>query len=177
MTRLLGILALLSIAACGGNSTPTAPTPTPRLQPAAAPSPAPAPTPAPAPAPTPSPAPPPTSRIELWGDTEYREFLGCWSCNEFASDSIWNEFSRYGSRFSSTSIWNQFSRYGSQFSTHSACNEFASNPPILIQGSSRTYVELTLNRFRSRAITDPDALRVLRFSICSEALRAAPRAP
>jgi len=40
-------------------------------------------------APPPLPA-PPVGRLELWGGLNYDVFLGCFSCNQFASDSVFN---------------------------------------------------------------------------------------
>ena len=106
------------------------------------------------------------ARLELWGGASYGTFLGCWSCNQFAADSVFNEFGRHGSRFSSTSIWNHFSQYGSQFATYSACNEFTSTPPRLLNTASNTYQELTLNQFRPFAIRDTAVVAYLRAVIC-----------
>ncbi len=112
--------------------------------------------------------PPPTSnaRFELWGGPNHSVFLGCFSCNQFASDSVFNQFGRYGSRYSSTSVSNHFSTYGSEFSSNSACNTFASNPPIILNTSSQRYTELTLNQFRTFAERDPTIVAVLKSVIC-----------
>lgn len=106
---------------------------------------------------SPAPPPPPSSAVyHVWGGPGYSQYLGfftCTFCREFGSDSINNEFGRYGSQFSSTSIRNQFSQYGSEFSSNSACNGFASNPPRVFNASRSVYYgELTLNRFRSNAV-------------------------
>jgi hypothetical protein len=106
------------------------------------------------------------SRLEIWGGPGYVQFLGCLTCNEFARESVFNQFGPYGSRFSSTSIWNHFSQYGSQFSTNSACNEFATNPPRVINVSANTFVELTLNTFRPFAWRDPTVLNWLQRTVC-----------
>lgn len=36
-------------------------------------------------------------------------FLGCFSCDLYSNNSIWNEYGDYGSNFSSYSPWNEFS--------------------------------------------------------------------
>ena len=70
------------------------------------------------------PPPAPTqARYELWGGPDRSMFLGCFSCNQFASDSVFNQFGKYGSRYSQTSVANHFSRYGDKFSNDSACNQ------------------------------------------------------
>ena len=36
--------------------------------------------------------------------------------NEFAKDSIFNEYNKYGSKFGAASIFNEFGRFGGKFS-------------------------------------------------------------
>jgi hypothetical protein len=109
---------------------------------------------------------PAPSRITLVGGNNYEVYLGCWNCNEFDPESIFNQFGQHGSRFSSTSINNQFSQYGSQFSSISACNQFATRPPILVD-SQRVYGELTVNTVRPYAIRDSGVLALLR-GLCAD---------
>lgn len=79
------------------------------------------------------------------------QYLGELSCNTFASDSILNEFGKYGSPFSSTSIWNEFGQYGSEFSSKSAFSELTATPPaIYVDDSLKAY--LTINPMNSPAI-------------------------
>jgi hypothetical protein len=106
------------------------------------------------------------TRLELWGGVSLDVYLGCFTCSQFDAESVHNQFGRYGSRFSPTSIWNQFSPYGSPFSPTSACNEFATSPPILLNPANRTFVELTLNRFRPNAVGDVNVLSWLQFTVC-----------
>ena len=107
------------------------------------------------PEPTPTRA---TQEFHVWGDSGYTQYLGffsCVFCTELDANSINNEFGPYGNRFSSTSIRNEFSQYGSRFGTHSACNRFTSNPPRVFNQSKTVYYgELTLNEFRSDAISE-----------------------
>ena len=132
--------------------------------------PAPTPAPTPTPTPTPTPGPTPTSGFYVWGGASHTQYLGfftCVFCQEFASESINNQFGSYGSQFSSTSIRNQFSSYGSQFSADSVCNQFASNPPR-VYNSNRTvyYGELTINQFRGEAIKTATIVNWLRTDVC-----------
>ena len=112
------------------------------------------------------PALPTPSRVELWGGANHAVFLGCWNCNQFAAESVFNQFGQYGSRFSQTSIWNHFAQYGSEFNTNGACNQFASNPPILLNTGTNRFTELTLNQFRQFAERDPTIVAFLRTTIC-----------
>lgn len=108
------------------------------------------------------------SRLELWGGLSYGQYLGCLTCNEFHTESVFNQFGRYGSQFSSTSIWNPFSQYGSRFSAYSPCNEFGTSPPRVIDVTRNLFVgELTLNQFRTNAWRDPVVVTWLRTQVCS----------
>ena len=82
--------------------------------------------------PTPSPPPPPATLDKVIVVAQDEEYLGEFSSNEFAVESICNQFGTYGSKFSVTSIWNEFSIYGSAFSDFSAFNDLATQPPMLI---------------------------------------------
>ena len=53
-----------------------------------------------------------TPKLMLFGGGGHDVYLGCINCNQFASDSLCNEFGRYGNEFSGDSIWNEFSRFG-----------------------------------------------------------------
>jgi hypothetical protein len=103
-------------------------------------------------------------RLLVFGGRDHKVFLGC-LCGEFDSESIFNEFSDFGSKFSSTSIWNHFSDYGSKFSDYSACNAFASNPPIVVTADGRSIGRLTLNAMASGALTEPKIVGWLK-SVC-----------
>lgn len=88
------------------------------------------------------------------------QFLGKLTTNEFDSDSVFNEFGRYGSKFSSTSIFNEFGKYGSKFSRLSAFNELATDPPYIIDSKGNLLGYLTLNNLKLGAIS-PNLIRVV----------------
>lgn len=105
-------------------------------------------------------------KIMLFGGPNHSTYLGCFSCSEYASDSIFNEYGTYGSPYSSTSIYNSYSQYGSPYSNYSPCNEYATDPPVLVDDSGDFYGRLTLNTYRSDAVTDSDVVAWLR-GVCS----------
>lgn len=122
-------------------------------------------TPCPTPTQCPTPTPCPDSELVISPDAAVEalvlagatiwahdgQYLGQLSCNTFASDSILNEFGKYGSPFSSTSIWNEFGQYGSEFSSKSAFSELTATPPaIYVDDSLKAY--LTINPMNSPAI-------------------------
>ena len=53
-----------------------------------------------------------TTRLLIFGGDNNRVFLGCLSCSEFDSDSVYNQYGDYGSIYSATSILNFYSEYG-----------------------------------------------------------------
>ena len=83
--------------------------------------------------------------------------LGVITQNEFAANSLLNEFGKYGSEFSSTSIFNEFGKYGGEFSRLSPFNEFTRTPPQIISPSGKFVAYLTKNKFMTPAV-DPHYL-------------------
>jgi hypothetical protein len=77
----------------------------------------------------------PGQKTMLFGGLEHRAYLGCLSCSEDASDSVFNETGRNGSRYSTESIWNHFGKYGSPYSQFSACNSYATDAPVIVDQS------------------------------------------
>ena len=73
--------------------------------------------------------------------------------NKFSSDSIFNEFGKYGSKFNSNSLLNKFGRYGNEFSQYSPFNEHSNRGPILVDKNGNVYGRVTLNKY-ARGVTD-----------------------
>jgi|SRR6267142_629066 len=88
-----------------------------------------------------------SAKLIIFGGVDHKMYLGCLSCNEYASDSVFNSFGDHGSTFSAQSIWNQFSEFGSPYSNYSACNPYASDPPVIVDQNGAYYGRLTLNEF------------------------------
>ena len=100
---------------------------------------------------------PPTEsgRILVFGGEKNRVYLGCFSCNEFEPESVFNQIGSFGSGISPISLANRIAEYGSKISPYSACNEIASHPPVLVDEDGTYYGELTINHRRPRRITAP----------------------
>jgi hypothetical protein len=64
----------------------------------------------------------------VYSDESSPVYLGFFG-NNFASESINNQFGTYGSEFNSLSVRNTFGNYGSSFGTYSANNSFTFTPP------------------------------------------------
>jgi hypothetical protein len=84
------------------------------------------------------------------------QFLGKITSNTFDSDSIGNQFGRYGSAYSSVSIFNEYGIYGGEFAALSPFNQFSSTPPTIYK-QDRPVAYLTVNRNKTPAI-DPRSI-------------------
>ncbi|WP_020616357.1 stalk domain-containing protein [Paenibacillus daejeonensis] len=77
-------------------------------------------------------------------------YLGKLTTNEFDSESIYNQFGKYGSQYQSLSIWNEFGKYGSNYSSESAFNDLASKPPKIIENGKFVAYLTTNTTIRDR---------------------------
>ena len=73
------------------------------------------------------------------------------------SNSIFNEYGKYGSSYSNTSIWNSHGNYGSKYSSQSPFNPYITNPPKIIRNGS-VVAYITVNENIANAI-NPYALK------------------
>ncbi len=89
-------------------------------------------------------------KLMLFGGEGHKVYLGCISCSEYATDSVFNQYGTFGSRYSSTSIWNHYSEYGSAYSSWGACNPYATDPPVIVDLDGNFYGRLTLNEYHSQ---------------------------
>lgn len=89
--------------------------------------------------------------VLIFGGDGHKQFLGCLTCGEFATDSVWNEFSSYGWR-NSFAIWNPFGDYKNPYSSYSACNDYASDPPVLVDRTGGFYGRLSTNSYDPKSI-------------------------
>lgn len=86
--------------------------------------------------------------LMIFGGDSYDVYLGKLNASEYDSESIWNEYSSYGSSYSSTSIWNEFSSYGSNYSSYSPFNEYATYPPVIVDVEGNFYGYFTVNKYK-----------------------------
>ena len=82
--------------------------------------------------------------------TVQAEYLGNLSANEFDANSTANPFGA-GSPFSSDSVTNEFGRYGNPYSKQSATNPYATDAPRLYDQQGAYRGKLSTNQF------DPDS--------------------
>ena len=88
--------------------------------------------------------------LHLYGGKNHDVYLGCLNCNNYDSNSIWNEYGIYGSSYNSKSIWNPYSTYGHSYNSDSPWNLYGSNPPVVVDKSGNFYGYLTVNSYKSK---------------------------
>lgn len=101
-------------------------------------------------------------KIMIFGGPGHDTYLGCLSCSDYSTESVFNEFSQFGSSYSTNSIYNSFSRFGSQFSKFSACSRTASDPPVIVNQDGDYYGRLTINNSHPDQISSREILSWLR---------------
>jgi hypothetical protein len=99
-------------------------------------------------------APPPAStcggqKIVFATDETY---LGCLTCSQYSSESIFNQYGNYGSPYSITSVNDQYGMYGSPYSTTSACNPYTVSPPASFDEAGCYYGRLSVNQYVSGSV-------------------------
>jgi len=93
-------------------------------------------------------------KLRLFGGPDHETYLGCISCSEDTSDSVFNEYSSFGNAYSSSSIYNRYSQFGSKYDDYSACNPYASDPPVVVGEDGTYYGRLTVNTYISDGFGD-----------------------
>ena len=88
--------------------------------------------------------------LHLYGGKSHQIYLGCLNCNQYDSNSIWNEYGTYGNQYNTNSIWNEYGTFGSEYSSFSPWNEYASYPPVIVDEDGNFYGYLTVNEFNNK---------------------------
>ncbi len=81
----------------------------------------------------------------LFGGSGHEDFLGCLTCGEIETRSVWNPVGHYGSYSSSKSVWNAFSQYGDESNPLSPWNEFSESAPAVTDRDGRFYGYFSVN--------------------------------
>jgi hypothetical protein len=95
-----------------------------------------------------------STELLVFGGKDHDVFLGCLNCSEYSSNSVLNQYGRFGNPYSSTSILNAYSPYGSKYSSYSACNEYASSPPVVVDRSGNFFGHLTVSEYKNPLRSD-----------------------
>jgi hypothetical protein len=63
--------------------------------------------------------------LNIYGGSSHKVYLGCVNCDDYNTNSIWNENGTYGNSYNANSIWNDYGTYGSDYSQYSPWNAYA----------------------------------------------------
>lgn len=83
--------------------------------------------------------------LNIYGGDDHDVFLGCLNCDDYNSNSIWNEYGTYGNSYDSDCIWNEYGTYGDEYSQYSPWNDYATNPPVIVDNEGNFYGYFTTN--------------------------------
>jgi len=83
------------------------------------------------------------------------EYLGKYTINPYARDSVKNPYNQYGSPYSYKSINNPYGKYGSPYSSYSVNNPYTYNAPKLYDSSGNYRGKLSSNPYDSESISNP----------------------
>lgn len=86
------------------------------------------------------------SKLYLFGGKNGEVFLGCLNCDKYDSNSIWNNFGKYGSKYNNESIWNKNGNYGGKYGQFSPFNQ-GSIPPKIIDSKGVFIGFFTANKY------------------------------
>ena len=80
------------------------------------------------------------AELLLFGGNSHDDYLGCYDCSKYVSDSICNKYGTYGNKYSSDSVWNKYSS--------------GDDVPVLVDRSGNFYGYFTINCYRKDAFND-----------------------
>ena len=100
-------------------------------------------------------------KLMLFGGENHDVYLGCLTCTQYHSESVWNESGIYGTKLNNLSIWSEFSDFGNEFSNLSPWNEYGTAPPKIIDENGGFYGYFTRNPYFNQRTEDEFFLYVL----------------
>ena len=92
----------------------------------------------------------PSTTLYIYGGKNEEDYLGKLNASKYDSESIWNEYGKYGNKYNSKSIWNAYGTYGNKYNSYSPFNEHGSNPPVLRDKNGKFYGYFTANKYKSK---------------------------
>ncbi|MFV9551430.1 hypothetical protein [Algibacter sp. PT7-4] len=101
--------------------------------------------------------------LHLYGGNNHKEYLGCLTCSNYDSNSIWNAYGTYGNNYNSKSIWNEYGTFGNEYNAQSPWNEYANNPPVVVDKNGNFYGYFTINEYKSKRADFKLALLVYKY--------------
>ena len=67
--------------------------------------------------------------LHIYGGQDHDIYLGCLNCSDYNSNSIWNDYGKYGNEYSQTSPFNSYASY----------------PPVIVDIDGNFYGYFTIN--------------------------------
>jgi len=89
----------------------------------------------------------PVRKIMIFGGQSHATYLGCLTCSEYDSESVFNAYGSYGSKYSTTSIFNKYGSFGSRYSGESACSPYATDRPVFVDSNGGDYWRVTVRNY------------------------------
>lgn len=89
--------------------------------------------------------------VLLFGGVNHQEFLGCLTCGQYDSNSVWAVYSEFGwnNRYGK---WSRYGDYKSPYNSFSACNAYADDPPVMVDRLGAYYGRLTINAYTAGSV-------------------------
>ena len=107
-------------------------------------------------------------KIMIFGGSGHKAYLGCLSCSEYDSNSVFNQYGKYGSEYSTNSIFNEYGQYGGEYASYSPCNEYSTTPPVVVDEDGNFYRYLTINKYMSNRISNENIINWLKYKVCKK---------
>lgn len=112
-----------------------------------------------------------TQDVIIMGGRSQAEFLGCLTCNEYDSNSVWNEYSKHGWE-NKYGTWNKYGENAGRYGANSACNPYGTNGPALVDRQGNFYGRLTVNEYDQGSVRGisgvPQICRALKVMCAAE---------
>lgn len=88
--------------------------------------------------------------LNIYGGSSHKVYLGCVNCDDYNTNSIWNENGTYGNSYNANSIWNDYGTYGSDYSQYSPWNAYATYPPVIVDKVGNFFGYFTVNAYKTK---------------------------
>ncbi|MEN9547702.1 MAG: hypothetical protein RIR12_293 [Bacteroidota bacterium] len=101
--------------------------------------------------------------LHIYGGQSHEVYLGCINCDDYNTNSVWNEYSKYGNNYNVISIWNEYGTYGNEYSQFSPWNEYGSYPPVIVDKEGNFYGYFTINEYKAKRWESKLALTIYKY--------------
>jgi hypothetical protein len=98
-----------------------------------------------------------SQEIIIMGGRSQDQFLGCISCSEYDSNSVFNQYGTHGWS-NKYGTWNRYGEHAGRYGSNSACNQYGTNSPILVDRRGNYYGRLTVNEYQSGSVCGPNGV-------------------